>query len=163
MAGAGGATRTAEMALDPSTEILGIADFGGDGRDDLLVRSGDGTVSLWENNGGAVTRTDIGHLDAVWEADLVGDFSGDGKADVVWRSGDTATLWMMDGPSVTAEETITVEATWRFVDIEDLAPSFTRDLLLQNDAGEVAVLDVVDDDNPTLEVVSTIHTDWHLI
>ncbi len=163
VADAGGATRSAEFALDASTEIVGIADFGGDGRDDLLVRAADGTVSVWESDGNAVTRTDVGQLDSVWEADLVGDFSGDGKADVVWRSGDTTTLWMMDGASVAAEETITVEANWRILDLEDLAPSFTRDLLLQNDAGEVAVLDVVDDDNPTLEIVSTVPTDWSLI
>ncbi len=89
--------------------------------------------------------------------------TGEGEAGVVGRAGDTTTLWMMDGASVAAEETITVEANWRILDLEDLAPSFTRDLLLQNDAGEVAVLDVVDDDNPTLEIVSTVPTDWSLI
>jgi hypothetical protein len=161
--GAGGAVQSGEMALDASTEILGIADFGGDGRDDLLVRASDGTVSLWQAVGGAVTSTDIGTVDPVWQADLVGDFSDDGKADVVWRSGDSMTLWQMDGAAVAESDTISVAADWRVVDLDDLSPSFTRDLLLHNDAGEVAVIDIVDDDNPTFEIVSTIPTEWSLI
>ena len=159
----GGPIESGEIAFDPSSQIVGIADFGGDGRDDLLVRSADGTVSLWQNTGSSVTRTDLGHMDSVWEADLVGDFSGDGKADVLWRSGDTATLWMMNGASVAAEETISVAANWRTVDLDDLAPSFTRDLLFHNDLGDLAVLDVTDDDNPTLEIVTTVPTEWALI
>ncbi|MDF1792942.1 MAG: hypothetical protein P1U88_13575, partial [Thalassobaculaceae bacterium] len=160
----GGATAGSELELDASSEILGIGDFGGDGRDDLLLRDADGTVTLWEMDGGAIgTSTEIGEVDAVWQADLVGDFTGDEKADIVWRSGDTMTLWQMHGATVVEDDTISVSANWRVVDIDDLAPSFTRDLLLHNDVGEVAVLDVVDDDNPTFEVLSTIPTDWSLI
>ncbi|MEQ8622421.1 MAG: hypothetical protein RIB88_17120, partial [Thalassobaculaceae bacterium] len=160
---AGGAVQSGEMALDASSEILGIADFGGDGSDDLLVRAADGTVSLWEAVGGVVSSTVIDSVDPVWQADLVGDFSGDGQADVVWRAGDSMTLWQMDGASVDQDDTISVSADWQVVDLDDLAPSFTRDLLLHNDAGEVAVVDIVDDDNPTFEIVSTIPTEWSLI
>ena len=79
----------AANAVDNSWSVDGIADYNGDGRDDILWRHTSGEVGQWlgmpsggfANNGGAAANA----VDPSWTVVANGDFNGDGRADVLWR------------------------------------------------------------------------------
>ena len=84
---------------------MGVGDFDGDGKADLVWRHAQtGEVSVWLMNGLTLQRA--GSLltvnDSGWQIMRVGDFDGDGKADLVWRHSQTGTVvvWRLDGLSV---------------------------------------------------------------
>ena len=73
-------------------QVQGIGDFNGDGRDDLLVRSGVTVDWLfgsptggwsWAGDGGMAASTD-------WHVAGTGDFNGDGRDDILWRNANGA-------------------------------------------------------------------------
>ena len=75
---------------DPAWAVAGVADFDGDGRDDVLLRHEDGRWLHQRMNGRALLAGGgVGDLPAdatVWTAG-VGDLDGDGKAEVLTRHG----------------------------------------------------------------------------
>lgn len=81
--------------------ISGVADFTGDGRDDLLFRNrSDGTVSVWQSTGDGFNKnTYVMPTDTSFELNQVGDFNGDGKADLLWyrRQSGLYTTWESNG------------------------------------------------------------------
>jgi hypothetical protein len=76
--------------IDPSWQIVGTGDFNGDGRVDLLWRSGNGLVTDWiaQSNGGFYGNSAnfLAQLDPSWKVAATGDFNGDGRTDLLWRS-----------------------------------------------------------------------------
>ena len=70
--------------------VAGTGDFNGDGRDDILWRSVDGTVSNWlgtQTGGVVVNDTNaLVHVPNDWKIVGTGDFDGDGHADILWRN-----------------------------------------------------------------------------
>ena len=75
---------------DPAWAVAGVADFDGDGRDDVLLRHEDGRWLHQRMNGRALLAGGgVGDLPAdatVWTAG-VGDLDGDGRAEVLTRHG----------------------------------------------------------------------------
>ena len=79
----------AANAVDNSWSIVGVADFNGDGRDDILWRHSSGEVGQWlgrpsggfMNNGDAAANA----VDPSWSVLATADFNGDGRGDVLWR------------------------------------------------------------------------------
>jgi Ca2+-binding RTX toxin-like protein len=81
---------------DANWQVVGVAEFNGDGIDDLLWRNtSDGTVTDWlgQPSGGFSSNWNNFniHTDSHWQLADIGDFNGDGRADLVWRS-DTGQL-----------------------------------------------------------------------
>ena len=78
---------------DPAWAVAGVADFDGDGRDDVLLRHEDGRWLHQRMNGRALLEGGgVGDLPAdatVWTAG-VGDMDGDGRAEVLTRHGHDA-------------------------------------------------------------------------
>ena len=84
----------------PAGKSQATGDFNGDGRDDLLWRNTDGTVTEWlgQANGGFASNGPF-NTNAMgpdrWQIAAIGDFNGDGRDDILWRndSGDL-TNWL---------------------------------------------------------------------
>ena len=86
---------------DPAWAVAGVADFDGDGRDDVLLRHEDGRWLHQRMNGRALLAGGgVGDLPAdatVWTAG-VGDMDGDGRAEVLTRHGhDGWAYYAVDG------------------------------------------------------------------
>jgi hypothetical protein len=89
---AGGFTANDQNALtrfDPSWNVVGAGDFNGDGRDDLLWRHFDGTISNWLGTAtGGFTINDANAwatISNAWKIVGTGDVNGDGIDDIIWR------------------------------------------------------------------------------
>ena len=84
-------------AVETRWQIVGVGDFNGDGRADLLWRSANtGQLSDWlgQSNGGFVINDanaqTIAPVD--WKVVGTGDFNGDGRGDILWRNARTGQL-----------------------------------------------------------------------
>lgn len=80
------------------------ADFGTDGRSDVVFRSAlTGDHSVWQMSGssrlGSSLFSPAKPASGNWSLVAANDFSGDGKPDLLWRNGDSGTfsLWTMNG------------------------------------------------------------------
>jgi hypothetical protein len=67
-----------------------VADFEGNGRDDVLWQNNQtGELDLWSFTGAStlsVTTQVIGQVPLNWNIVAIGDFNGDGKADILWEN-----------------------------------------------------------------------------
>jgi hypothetical protein len=113
-------------------QIDGVADFTGDGKDDLLWRNrATGDNYLYPMVASAILATE-GYLrsvpDQAWRIVQVGDFDGDGKADVLWRNSDTGEnyVYLMDGTLIMDEAYLRTVADqdWRVVPARSAASCF---------------------------------------
>lgn len=78
--------------------IIGVADFNGDGRSDVLWRNSNGDVLYWpgRTDGGFVTAGSSAYnVPMSWSVVGTGDYNGDGRADLLWRnSNGTLADWL---------------------------------------------------------------------
>jgi len=127
--------------------IVGVGDFNGDGKADILWRhSTSGDNAVWQMDGFTVTASAL--LPRVsgggWFIVGVGDFNGDGRADILWRSfasGDNA-IWLMDGFTVVSSALINSVAgsLWGVVGVGDYNWDGRADILWRNSSsGENAI------------------------
>jgi hypothetical protein len=77
------------VTLAATTQIIGVGDFNGDGRDDLLMRDSTGAVFdfLGSVNGGYTNNGDNSYVMIATGTNVagIGDFNGDGLKDILWR------------------------------------------------------------------------------
>jgi hypothetical protein len=80
-------TFSATLDPGPNRRILGVGDFGGRNRSDLLFQDIDtGLVTFWVGFDGFVDNQRLVRtVKPGWVADAVADLDGDGKSDIVWR------------------------------------------------------------------------------
>ena len=89
----------ASYSLPAGWHIVGVGDFNGDTRDDLLLRHDNGTITNWlgQANGSFFSNHGIANypLDNAWQVAGVGDFNGDGHDDLLIRHANgTVTDWL---------------------------------------------------------------------
>lgn len=86
--------------IDLAWHVVGLGDFDGDGRADILWRHDNGSVSVWTSTGsGGFAENQFNAYAATgWSVAEVGDFNGDGRADILWRyaTGQTS-IWHSTG------------------------------------------------------------------
>ncbi|WP_308517426.1 FG-GAP-like repeat-containing protein [Sphingomonas flavescens] len=116
-------------------------DFNGDGRSDILWRSGSGAMSSWlANASGGYTAAWGTSVSTDWKIVGSGDFDGDGRADILWRSDSGAFAdWLgaSNGGFSPAWGT-TVSSEWKVAGAGDFNGDGRDDVLWRSDSGAMA-------------------------
>jgi endo-1,4-beta-D-glucanase Y len=158
--------------LSSDWNILGVDDFSGDGRADILFRNdavNPSVLYLYQMNGKTVVAEGIvRRLEAGWSVVAIDDFGGDGKADILLRNATTspAVLYMyeMDGKTITAEGIVRrLETDWLVEHVADFSGDGKADILLRNNASEPSVLYLYQMDGKTITaegIVRRVSGDW---
>ena len=129
---------------DSSWQIAGVGDFNGDGRDDLIWRNSDGTVTEWlgQANGGFAGNWANFNTNAnsSWQIAGVGDFNGDGRDDLIWRNTDgTVTNWLGQANGGFAGNWADFDAnansSWQIAGVGDFNGDGRDDLIWRNTNG----------------------------
>ncbi|MBF0317243.1 MAG: VCBS repeat-containing protein [Nitrospirae bacterium] len=125
-------------AVSLDWDIVGVGDFNGDGKSDIVWRNGQGDVHMWLMDGtristqGYVSRG----LPKEWVLRATGNFDGDGKADMLWQNTPTGDVyvWLMDGANIKNAGYITkaVGAEWELKGVSDLDGDNKSDIVWQN-------------------------------
>ena len=89
----------------PNWHVLGVGDFGGDGKSDILCKNTAGQLAMWEMNGHTMVQGGYINGGNAVTPDMhvgsIGDFNGDGKSDILWKSDNgTVSEWNMNGHSI---------------------------------------------------------------
>ncbi len=95
-------------------KIVGVADFDGDGRSDLLWRHDtSGDVYLMLMNGPAIVSESVIYTEpsANWKIVANGDYDGNGKSDILWRNIATGQVYLMlmNGAAIASQALIYTE------------------------------------------------------
>ena len=100
-----GLTRTAYTYINPMTPdagwtVVGMADFDGDGYQDLLLQHTSGAVQMWtlhDTQRVRVLTPSVAITDPGWHVQAVGDFNADGLWDIAFQhyTSDAVLLWFI--------------------------------------------------------------------
>ncbi len=90
---------------------MGVADFDGDGKSDILWRNSvTGENMIWLVNGTTLSSSAqiATEADLNWSIARVEDFDGDGKPDILWRNSTTGqdAIWLMNGVTLSSSVSI---------------------------------------------------------
>ena len=126
---------------DLNWKVVGVADFDGDGKSDILWRnSSSGQNYIYPMNGTSIKATE-GFIRTVadmnWQVKGVGDFDGDGKADIVWGNSSSGEnyLYPMDGTTIKATEgylRTVADLAWQIAAVGDYDGDGKADILWRN-------------------------------
>jgi hypothetical protein len=166
---------TAGNSVSTDWHVAGIADFNGDGRDDILWRNDDGRLTDWLGTATGGFQPNSGNLlEAVstdWKVVGVGDFNGDGKADILWRNADgRITDWLGTGTGAFTDNVAnaynSVSLDWHVEDIGDFNGDGRADIAWRNDDGRVT--DWLGTTNGGFQPNSAnalygVPNDWHIV
>jgi hypothetical protein len=97
--------------LSSDWDTVALADFDGDGRDDILFRNRSEDPHLlyvYQMNGKSIESEGIvRRISADWQIETVADFSGDSKTDILLRNSSTSPnilyLYQMNGKAIASE------------------------------------------------------------
>jgi len=126
---------------DTTWQVVGIGDFDGDGKADILWRnSSSGQNYLYPMNGTGI-KPGEGFLRTVadpnWKVAGVSDVDGDGKADIVWRNSSSGQnyLYLMDGTAIKPTEgylRTVADLNWQIAAVGDYDGDGKSDILWRN-------------------------------
>jgi hypothetical protein len=161
-------------AVPGNWQIVGAADFNGDGRADILWRdSNTGTVAIWVldpipgSNGVQVSQSGtLGAVPGNWVIAGTGDFNGDGKHDILWRDSSTGTvaIWFLNGLQISETGSIgSAGGNWVIAATGDYRGSGRSDILWRdNNSGAVALWSLNGLQVTQTAVLGTVPTTWSI-
>jgi len=119
--------------MSQSAMLVGIGDFDGNGRGDLLWADVDRTVLImWlADQNGKFQWTDAGIYPAGWNVAGIYDMDGDGKSDIVWRdqAQQRTSRWYMDGPRLINDAEDAIGPEYELLGIADFDGNRRGDLI----------------------------------
>jgi hypothetical protein len=135
------------LTVPTDWNIVGIGDFNGDGRSDILWQHDNGTVRDWlgQANGGFVGNTANLNINPGpgWHVAGTGDFNGDGVSDILWHNdGGFVREWLGQeeyggfGDNV-ENVNINTGTSWHVVGTGDFNGDGRSDILWRGDDGTV--------------------------
>jgi uncharacterized delta-60 repeat protein len=126
---------------DLNWSVVGIGDFDGDGKADILWRnSGTGENYVYFMDGTTI-KPGEGYIRTVadpnWQVAGVGDFDGDGRDDILWRNSASGEnyLYPMDGLAIKPGEgylRTVADLSWKIAGVGDLDGNGKADVLWRN-------------------------------
>lgn len=143
----------------------GAGDFNGDHTGDFLWRNSDGTVGIWQMNGGEIqSAQNVLAVAPSWHVQGSGDVGGDGHSDIIWRHDDgTVGLWQMNGSSIlSAQNLLTVGNDWHIMGTADFNADGRSDILWRNDSGMIAEWQM-NGASVTPVNIQPVTADWHVV
>jgi sugar lactone lactonase YvrE len=159
---------------EQSWKIVGLGDFDGDGKADILWRntaSGENYIYFMD---GTTIKPGEGYIRTVadqdWQVAGIGDFDGDGKADIFWRNSTTGEnyIYSMDGLSIKPSEgylRTVADTNWQIVGVADFDGGGKASILWRNSTSGENYLYPMDGltIRPTEGYVRTVaDTNWEL-
>jgi hypothetical protein len=119
--------------VSPGWNLVGLGDFNGDGRGDLLWQNG-GIFTEWQSTGNGFTpNVYVGGVSSGWGLAGIGDFNGDGRTDLIWQNGGTFTEWQSTGNSFTPNVYVGgVSAGWALAGVGNFTGNGLDDLVWFN-------------------------------
>jgi hypothetical protein len=126
--------------------VVGVGDFNGDGKADILWRDTAGDLSIWLMNGTTILNPNtsaVGNMPTSWFVAGTGDFNGDGNSDILWQdtSGDIA-IWEMNGTAILNPNTAGVgnlSTVWSVAETGDFDGNGMSDILWRDTSGDIAI------------------------
>jgi hypothetical protein len=145
------------------------ADFGGDGKSDMLFLNGTTNgIAIWQMNGTTVTGSpQVGTMTAGFHLAGLGDFDGDGKTDLLTVNDATNAIdvRLMNGVQATTETQVdTMASGFHFAGTGDFNGDGKTDVLTINDTTHAVDVRLMDGTQPTTESqIGTINaaSGWH--
>lgn len=136
----GGFANISPTVTAPNWKIVGVDDFNGDGKPDLLWRNATtGRNVVWYMNGTTFywRYADMDAVPSPWEIVGTGDFNGDGKSDILWRNPSTGrnTVWYMNGTTWSGgygDFPAETDPNWTIVGAGDFNNDIKLDILWRN-------------------------------
>jgi ELWxxDGT repeat protein len=149
-------------------EIVAVADFDGDGKDDILWREVAGYNHMYfvfDTGTGTVQQSAVSGLGIDWKVAAVADFDGDGKADIFWRNiGGYNAIWLMDGPRVKAVLNVAgLGIDWSLAGIADFDRDGRPDILWRNIAGYNGIWYMNKNVVERVQDVVGVTPDWRIV
>lgn len=135
---------SANLPTDPAWRMAAVADFDGDGFDDVLLRHHkEGSWRLYRMQGRHVQSASSPSFttNRLWHFVGAGDFDGIGRADILLRHADGR--WgrqAPDGSGPPAALRLPNDWHWRFAGIGDLDADGYQDVLVRHDDGRLRFL-----------------------
>ncbi len=157
---------------DQSWKMVGIGDFNGDKKPDILWRnSTTGENVVWYMDGSTLTGSVW--LDPIadqsWVVAGTGDFNNDGRPDILWRNTAGAgenVVWLMNGITRTGSVWLTplADQNWKVAKLGDFNSDINDDILWRNSAtGENMVWFMTGTTQFGTGALTTIPTEWIIV
>ena len=142
--GSGGFTPSTRFSMTVSNawHVVGVGDFNGDTRDDILWRNDDGTITDWLSNANgtfSASTTFSTYVPTDWHVVGTGDFNGDGATTSCAQRQRPATDWLRtaDGSFLSNVFSVYVPTDWSVAATGDFNGDGYTDVLWRQDTGEL--------------------------